>query len=659
MNNDAMKRQDVVLLIVDDDPTNIRVLFEFFKDSGFRTLAARNGEGAMQQARHAQPDLILLDVMMPPGINGFETCRRLKQHPQTRDIPVIFMTALSETKDKVEAFEAGGMDYITKPLQHEEVLVRVNTHVAIRRMQREVAEFHKALHAIVSERDLEAILKAGIDYAGSQQDMAFTGIWLKVEKPDKQLHLHRFTDSEDMALADLAPAEWRHARGCYSIVPLDEPLVGWAAAENEQYAAADGSEWDRPPWAEQAGFEAYIATPMMCKGVVYGVIASFYNSPINALFREKKIWHQVLAGYLGVALANARAFAEIQDLRRQIELENEYLREEVKLAGTHGSIVGASTNLKTTLEQVELVAATDAGVLILGESGTGKELIAHAVHDQSARSQGPFIKVNCAAIPRELFESEFFGHIKGAFTGAVKDRAGRFQLADGGTIFLDEVAEIPLGMQSKLLRVLQEGTFERIGDEKTRTVDVRVIAATNKDLKQEVEEGCFREDLYFRLSVFPIEIPPLRERDGDIPVLAAHLLEQVCRKMHFPQSRLSQANIARLEAYDWPGNIRELQNVIERAVILSRGGPLRFDFLPQDLGAALSNLPEGDSVEVMAEQGVIREGEWQDLQKKNILRALVQSNWRVEGEGGAAELLDLKSTTLRSRMKSMGIQKPK
>ncbi|MCW5705065.1 MAG: sigma 54-interacting transcriptional regulator, partial [Bradyrhizobium sp.] len=310
-----------------------------------------------------------------------------------------------------------------------------------------------------------------------------------------------------------------------------------------------------------------------------------------------------------------------------------------------------SEAIQKTLRQVKLVAPTAAAVLITGESGTGKELIARAIHEDSQRRDRPLIRVNCAAIPRELFESEFFGHVKGAFTGALRDRIGRFELADGGTLFLDEVGEIPLELQGKLLRVLQEGNFERVGEERTRTVDVRLIAATNRDLKQEVQRGRFREDLYFRLNVFPIESVPLRERREDIPLLAQHFL---MRERAEPKSglRLSEGDVRRLSRYGWPGNVRELQNVIERAVILAQNGRLRID-LPDAPGP---NLAPGDGRQSSDERPtVMTSAELRDLERSNIIAALAACNGKVFGASGAAAMLDIKPTTLASRMKALGL----
>jgi PAS domain S-box-containing protein len=349
------------------------------------------------------------------------------------------------------------------------------------------------------------------------------------------------------------------------------------------------------------------------------------------------------------------ALAENAHLREELELERDYLREEVNIAMNFGRIIGRSPALKNMLAQVEAVANTPANVLVLGESGVGKELIARAIHARSDRSEGPLVKVNCASIPKELFESEFFGHVKGAFTGAHRDRVGRFQLADGGTIFLDEVGEIPLELQGKLLRVLQESEFERVGDDITRSVDARVVAATNRNLEKLVVDGEFREDLFYRLSVFPIEVPPLRQRKEDVMQLAQHFLDQTCNEFGRQAFKLTQAQAQAIQAYDWPGNVRELKNVIERAVILSKGNTLRLDLsLPQGVSAAASGMqPEagGDSV--------LTEKQMRELQKQNLVAALRQTDWRVSGANGAAELLGIRPTTLADRIKSFGIRKPR
>jgi PAS domain S-box-containing protein len=349
-----------------------------------------------------------------------------------------------------------------------------------------------------------------------------------------------------------------------------------------------------------------------------------------------------------------QTLAENARLREELEQERDYLREEVNIAMNMGRIVGTSPALRRMLKQVEAVAGTPATVLLHGESGVGKELVAHAIHARSPRSAGPLVKVNCASIPKELFESEFFGHVKGAFTGAHRDRVGRFHLADGGTIFLDEVSEIPLELQGKLLRVLQESEFERVGDDVTRSVDVRVIAATNRDLERQIVEGLFREDLFYRLSVFPVEVPPLRDRGDDVIQLAQEFLNKTCKDFGRQPMTLTRGQANKLRAYDWPGNVRELKNVIERAVILTRGNVLR---LEASLPEAASGSSDAVS-ETRAAPEFLTEQEMREFQKKNTIAALKKANWRVSGPGGAADLLGIKPTTLADRIRTLGVRKP-
>ena len=347
--------------------------------------------------------------------------------------------------------------------------------------------------------------------------------------------------------------------------------------------------------------------------------------------------------------------AENARLRDELELERDYLREEVNVAMNFGRIVGTSPALQQMLKRVEAVAETPASVLLQGESGVGKELVAHAIHTRSAHADGPLVKVNCASIPKELFESEFFGHVKGAFTGAHRDRIGRFQLADGGTIFLDEVSEIPVELQGKLLRVLQESEFERVGDDVTRSVNVRVVAATNRNLEQLIVDGEFREDLFYRLSVFPIVVPPLRERGEDVVQLAQNFLERACNEFGRPVLTLTRAQANVLFEYSWPGNVRELKNVIERAVILSPGNVLRLDLSMPSVGRAEQ---AAQTQTIAPDKQVLTDKEMREYQKKNLEAALQQSTWRVSGPDGAAELLGVKATTLADRVRSFGIKRP-
>ena len=337
------------------------------------------------------------------------------------------------------------------------------------------------------------------------------------------------------------------------------------------------------------------------------------------------------------------ALNEIIELKQQLEAENIYLKEELKLEGSFNEIVGSSKLLKKTLKLVEQVAKTNSTVLIMGESGTGKELIAKAIHNASDRKNKPLIKVNCSALPAELIESELFGHEKGAFTSAINRKIGRFELANGGTIFLDEIGDLPIGLQSRLLRVLQESEFDRVGGEVTIKVDVRVITATNRDLKEEILNGNFREDLYYRLNVFPIICPPLRDRVDDIPNLVHHFVNKYNHKVNNKIKTINQETIKRLMKHTWPGNIRELEHVIERALITNQGDQLRLGrwFVENDTDNGIS-----DELNTLA---VIDRG--------YIIKVLEKTNWKIRGKNGASEILGLKPTTLESRMKKMDIRR--
>ncbi|HET9528977.1 MAG TPA: sigma 54-interacting transcriptional regulator, partial [Blastocatellia bacterium] len=355
-------------------------------------------------------------------------------------------------------------------------------------------------------------------------------------------------------------------------------------------------------------------------------------------------------------LRNVNERLKAEQKINQLTEQAEYLKEEIKQIHNFDEIIGQSEAIRRVLRDVERVASADTTVLLLGETGTGKELIARAIHSTGKRRDKPLIKVNCAAIPATLIESEFFGHERGAFTGATVKRRGRFSLADGGTIFLDEVGELATDLQAKLLRVLQEGEFEPVGGSQTVKVDVRVIAATNRDLQQAVRNRTFREDLYYRLNVFPITLPPLRSRDDDTILLANSFIKKFAQKIGRPVAPLSQGDIRSLKSYNWPGNVRELENVIERAVITSEDGQLNLHrALPE---TAKQSEPRAAAVSGEANRPVLTARELSDLERQNIIAALESCDWRVAGEHGAAKLLGLRPSTLSSRMKALGINRP-
>ena len=515
------------------------------------------------------------------------------------------------------------------------------------------------LLALAEQQSLDAVLSTIVRAVTSQPDVALARVWLRDDDDGcpicepmeggsgPALHL-RASAGRPLDVE----ADWSRVAGRFHRVPLDGSLKLAHIARTGQSVRidrlGDDAGWIRDPeWARREGLEAFAGRPLVFRGDVLGVLAVFRRSGQSDAWWA---WLQALSDAAAVAVANARALERADQLRRALELERDYLREEVRASGTFGDILGRSRTLQRVKDDVETVAATDMTVLILGESGTGKELVARAIHARSRRAARPMVKVNCGSIPRELFESEFFGHVRGSFTGAVRDRVGRFQLADGGTLFLDEVGEIPLDLQVKLLRVLQEGEFERVGDEKTRRVDVRVVAATNRDLEVDVRAGRFRLDLFYRLGVFPIAVPPLRDRRDDIPDLIRHFVGQYCERLHVALPRFPVREIERAQAYDWPGNVRELQNVVERAVILSRGGSL---VLPLP-GTAVASV--GAAAMVPAESGpIVTEEEWRELERANVRRALEQAGYRVYGPGGAAALLGVNGATLASRLKKLGL----
>jgi transcriptional regulator with GAF, ATPase, and Fis domain len=335
------------------------------------------------------------------------------------------------------------------------------------------------------------------------------------------------------------------------------------------------------------------------------------------------------------------ALAEVEQLKNRLEIENVYLQEEIKTEHNFEEIIGRSAALKTILRGAEQVASSDATVLIRGETGTGKELVARAIHNLSQRKDTPLVKVNCGAIPANLVESELFGHEKGAFTGALQRRIGRFEMADGGTIFLDEVGELPSDTQVKLLRVLQDGEFERVGSSKPVKVDVRVIAATNRNLSAAIKEGAFRPDLFYRLNVFPLDMPPLRERKTDIPLLVNFFINKFGKKMGKDIKGVSKATLERMESYSWPGNVRELQNVIERAVVTASGSTIEID--DSILGADSTSHADVEAL--------------QQVERAHIIRVLKQTNWVVHGHAGAAAILRINPSTLRFRMQKLGIKR--
>ncbi len=450
-----------------------------------------------------------------------------------------------------------------------------------------------------------------------------------------------------LLMADLPPE-----RRASMAFPMDDSIAAWVWKQQEPLTINTDSDCRFPDFARrllESGMKSFCGVPLMIANRPIGVLGLASTRP--EAFRDFN-WEFVQRGP-GDSASLARMIRDNEIATDEDDdSSDEFLAFEAETEPKFKGIIGRSPALRALLKQVAVVAPTDSTVLIMGETGSGKELIAQAIHDNSPRRNGPLIKVNCGAIPENLFESEFFGHARGAFTGALRDKPGRFEMADGGTLFLDEIGELPPAMQSKLLRVLQEQEIERVGEIRTRKVNVRVIAASNRNLMHEVEEKRFREDLFYRLSVVPLEIPPLRERREDIPVLATYFLHKTAKKMNRPLPRLSRANMNQLSAHSWPGNVRELQNAVERAVILEHDGELRFD-----LRAPESSIPVQPKREehITTRSEVATRDDWKRQERESIMRALQQAGGKVSGPQGAAELLGMRPTTLSSRLKAMGI----
>lgn len=533
--------------------------------------------------------------------------------------------------------------------------------------------------AISEQRSVDAILLQITEHLGEvlrmderksgplNTDDALVRIWL-IEPGDKcAVCNHRLVCPDQRECLHLVASagklknpreDWRRldvlnetADG-WSRAPLGVTNIGMMAKSGGSIATdmmEPGAGHDGlPDWGPAEGVVSFTGRALLYRKQVQGVLAVFSR---RKLPDSTNNWLRLFANHAAVAIGNARVFEEIEYLKARLEEENQYLRQEVTEAVGASGIVGGSPGLKKVLQQIQLVAPTDAAVLITGESGTGKELVARALHESSTRKDRALIKVNCGAVPETLFETEFFGHVKGAFTGAMKDKPGRFELADGGTLFLDEIGEVPLAMQAKLLRVLQEQEIERVGDTRVRKINVRIVAATNRDLKKEVSAGRFRQDLFYRLGVFPIEVPPLRERTEDIAPLAAHFVRVAAKRMNRPVPRFTKAHAGQLAAHDWPGNIRELQNAVERAVILAQNGPLQFELPHSVVSRAVSTKPPDDET-----TSILTREDWKRKERESIAAALKQSGGKVFGRGGAAELLNMKPTTLASRIKALGVR---
>ncbi|GMV49928.1 MAG: Formate hydrogenlyase transcriptional activator FhlA [Nitrospirae bacterium] len=506
-------------------------------------------------------------------------------------------------------------------------------------MQRATLNFETLLevtNALNSQRDIESLWRVIADQIKKVIPWDRAGITLYESSSDSFRFYAVITNMATPALAH------------DSIIPREGSAVGWVYDNRRLHIRGDLQQeqvfWEDHYYVRE-GLGRMINLPLLVREHCLGTLNIGSVQPGVPDPEDCKFLQQV-ATQIAYAIDHVLAYEQIKQLSEQLRRENEYLTEEVKASRNLRLVVGNSPTFSKVVDLVRAVAPTDTTVLLLGETGTGKEVLAQALHDLSTRSHKPFIRVNCAALPSGLIESELFGHERGAFTGAQLRRAGRFELAHGGTLFLDEIGDMPLETQAKLLRVLQDGMVDRLGGSQPVAVDVRLIAATNADLQAVVRQGTFRADLFYRLHIFPIHVPPLRERREDIHLLAQHFLAQIGHKLRRPHLTFDPRSLARLLAYHWPGNVRELQNVIERAVILSGSSHVTVDEVLLPGTQATPDTRQEHPANLS------------DLERRHIVDILERTNWRIYGEQGAAQLLGLNPETLRSRLRKLGIRRP-
>jgi PAS domain S-box-containing protein len=649
------------ILVVDDDPANATALVEYLHMSNFRTMIAPSGERALRQLELAQPDLILLDVLMP-GIDGFETCRRLKEYETIRDIPVIFMTALSETVDKVKGFEVGGVDYLTKPIHYEEVLARIKAHLTIRRLQRQLQtqnahlqennehlqqeiairkriegklrRYHNHLEAMVEERTIE-LVKTNEQLQEEIAEHKRTEQALRASEQQYRLLAESVADGIVILQEE-------------KLVFVNEALCSILGFTADQFLQIE------PPDLFRDDYKEFVRKKIDLTRKGHSNLEQFWQAPcVTGDGRE--IWVETRHNFIEwegkpAILVTVRDITERKVREIAIEEEKNHLKQvTITLRSTitdrykFGDLIGRSPVMQEVYEFIMKAAATDVNVVISGESGVGKELVAQMIHQMSKRHKKTFVPVNCGAIPDMLFEREFFGHQKGAFTGAYTDKSGFFDLAHGGTLFLDEAGEIPLHMQVKLLRALEDGEYIPVGSNMTQKADVRIIAATNKNLETLVEQGLIREDIFYRLQVITMTVPPLRERKEDIPLLVDHFLQHYGKKKN--QLTLPGKILEQLYTYHWPGNIRELQNVLRRYLTIGR---LDLTDTRQIVPEKIDNVSDLKFDQKRLELREILE----HVEKQVIINMLNQQHWH---KSKTAAMLGIPRRSLYSKMKKHGL----
>jgi formate hydrogenlyase transcriptional activator len=657
------------ILVVEDSRRDLDLIVREFQLAGYSVQAERveTAQEMTDALAHGSFDIVISDNSLP----SFDATSALAVLQATgSDIPFVILSGMIGEERAVQLMKAGASDFVSKrnlarliPVVERELRDAAG-RAERRRIESELAEMRDRQARMLNQRS--ALLDITNAVIGSLDGQSLCQAVFDVIKgslvPCNSVVLalrKAETRSLDLVVAEAQPQSVEAAETALralgeTVIRTRERLVRKLPSEGHLLPGADA--------LIAAGVAYAMAGPLITKGEPLGALILTGEMPGKQLLDMDFYFFDRVCSQVALAADNVTSYEKIAELKSRLERENAYLIEEIKSEHNFEEMVGTSPAFRALIEKVRMVAPTDATVLITGESGTGKELVARAIHSRSPRSDKPLVKVNCAAISAGLVESELFGHVKGAFTGALDRRIGRFEFAQGGTLFLDEVGELPLETQAKLLRVLQEHEFEPVGSNRTIRTDVRVIAATNRRLDQWVREGKFRADLYFRLNVVPIELPPLRDRKADIPELVSHILAQHNRQFGRRIESVADETMQRLIHYSWPGNIRELQNLLARAVVLSSGPVLRLgeDFLPS---GATTVVPQAMAVavpgNVQLPAATPGNQALNQVERNHIVEVLRDTQWVIEGQNGAAVRLGLHPNTLRSRMKKLNIQRPR
>jgi PAS domain S-box-containing protein len=629
------------ILVVDDDPDLLSLTSTVLSRGGYEVMQASTGKDALEIVAQARPGLVLLDVVLP-DMGGLEICKQIKADPDLRSTLVVLLSGVSTSSDaQAMGLDLGADGYMVKPIPNKELLARV--------------------HSLVRIREAEEVLRASEERHRSYIEVTGQLAWA--------------TNADGQVVEDL-PALLRFT----GQTKEEGKGIGWAGALHPDDVEQTLQMWKKAVATKSAYEVEYrlrrndgVYRHFLARGVPVfdrdGSIREWVGTCIDITERKQveealrhahdKLEQRVAERTAELSRANEElkqeverhkqteealrnVLSELKALKDRLEAENIYFRQEITMKHQFHHTIGQSNAFKYVLYRAQQVAPTATTVLVLGETGTGKELIAAAIHQMSPRKERVMVTVNCAALPPNLIESELFGREKGAFTGADARRVGRFEIANGSTICLDEIGELPLEAQGKLLRVIQYGEFQRLGSPHTVKVDVRIVATTNRNLEEEVRKGRFRKDLYYRLNVFPITLPPLRQRKEDVPLLVQAFLERFSRQLGKEITSVPKETMQALREYEWPGNIRELENVIERAMILCQGPVFQ-------LADRLADLPCSSSPESKTLEGAERD---------HILKALSKTSWRINGKNGAAAILGLNPSTLRARMEKLGIRRP-